>query len=52
VIDSNTRCTSSGGDILPGAIIDVSHVRAAIFPDRRGRFEETTSFRRLVAESR
>jgi hypothetical protein len=33
-------------------IIDVSHVRGAIFPDRRGRFEETTSFRRLVAESR
>jgi hypothetical protein len=33
-------------------IIDVSQARGAIFPDRRGSFEETSSFRRLVAESR
>jgi hypothetical protein len=33
-------------------VIDVRHVRGATFPDRRGSFEETTSFRRLGAESR
>jgi len=32
--------------------IDVSQARGATFPDRRGSFEETTSFRRLGAESR
>jgi hypothetical protein len=33
-------------------VIDVSQARGATFPDRRGSFEETTSFRRLGAESR
>jgi len=32
--------------------IDASQARGATFPDRRGSFEETTSFRRLGAESR
>jgi hypothetical protein len=33
-------------------VIDVSLAREAIFPDRRGSFEETASLRRLAAESR
>jgi hypothetical protein len=33
-------------------VIDVSQAPGATFPDRRGSFEETTSFRRLRAESR
>ena len=33
-------------------VIDVSQARGAIFPDRRGSFEETIPFGRLVAESR
>ena len=33
-------------------VIDVSQARGATFPDRQGSFEESTSFRRLRAESR
>jgi hypothetical protein len=33
-------------------VIDVSQARQAYLPERRGSFEETTSFRGLGAESR